>query len=46
MFHGPAGAGDWLAEALETLERRAGRDGVDRLLAANPRRILAGEEVA
>jgi protein-tyrosine phosphatase len=44
-LHGPAGAGDWLAEALDALEHRAGRDGLDRLLAANPRRILAGAEV-
>jgi protein-tyrosine phosphatase len=45
-LHGPVGAGDWLAEALEALERRAGRDGLARLLGENPRRILAGEEVA
>lgn len=45
-LHGPLGAGDWLAEALEALERRAGAAGVERLLARNPRRILAGEEIA
>ena len=33
-------------EALATLEKRAGAEALDRLLAANPRRILAGEDVA
>lgn len=45
-LHAAAGAGEWLAEGLELLERRAGRAGADRLLAANPRRILAGEALS
>jgi protein-tyrosine phosphatase len=44
-LHGPQGAGEWLAESLDALERVVGRDGVERLLSVNPRRILAGEEV-
>jgi hypothetical protein len=31
--------------ALSALERRAGTAVLERLLAVNPRRILAGEEV-
>lgn len=42
-LHAPAGAERWLGEALDALARRAGPDGVARLLDENPRRILAGE---
>jgi protein-tyrosine phosphatase len=45
-LHAPRGAEEWLPEALGVLERRAGRAAADRLLAENPRRILAGEEIA
>jgi protein-tyrosine phosphatase len=44
-LHHPEGAEDWLPEALETLERRAGRVEVERLCGTNPARILAGEEL-
>jgi protein-tyrosine phosphatase len=44
-LHRPDGVGEWLAEALAALEKRAGADGLERLLAGNPRRILAGEDV-
>jgi len=44
-LHHPEGADEWLAEALEALDRRAGAEEVERLCAVNPRRILAGEEV-
>ncbi len=45
-LHRPAGAGEWLAEALDALEKRAGEQAIGRLLGTNPRRILAGEDVA
>jgi len=45
-LHRPEGVRDWLAEALAALEKRAGSAGLERLLAENPRRILAGEDVA
>lgn len=44
-LHHAAGAEEWVPEALEALEKRAGRQGFDRLLALNPGRILAGEEL-
>lgn len=44
-LHRPLGAGEWLEPAMEALERRAGEEVLDRLLGANPRRILAGEEL-
>jgi protein-tyrosine phosphatase len=44
-LHHPEGADEWLAEALEALDRRAGAEEVERLCAINPRRILAGEEI-
>jgi protein-tyrosine phosphatase len=44
-LHRADGAHEWLDEALTLLERRTGADGIDRLLATNPRRILAGEEL-
>jgi protein-tyrosine phosphatase len=45
-LHRPDGVREWLADSLGALERRAGAGGLDRLLAENPRRILAGEDVA
>jgi protein-tyrosine phosphatase len=45
-LHQPEGARRWLEEALATLARRSGKDGLERLLSVNPRRILAGEELA
>lgn len=45
-LHRADGAAEWLAEALGLLEKRAGAEAFDRLLGANPRRILAGEDVA
>lgn len=44
-LHHPEGADEWLAEALEALEGRAGADAVERLCSVNPSRILAGEEL-
>jgi protein-tyrosine phosphatase len=45
-LHRADGAHDWLDEAIALLERRAGADGLERLLAVNPRHVLAGEELA
>lgn len=45
-LHHPDGAEEWLPEALDLLEERAGTAEVERLCAANPRRVLGGEEVA
>ncbi|HSN14541.1 MAG TPA: CpsB/CapC family capsule biosynthesis tyrosine phosphatase [Anaeromyxobacteraceae bacterium] len=45
-LHHPDGAEEWLPEALVALEKRAGSAAVDRLCGDNPRRILAGEELA
>jgi protein-tyrosine phosphatase len=45
-LHHPEGADEWLGEALETLEKRAGRRELERLCGENPRRVLAGEELA
>lgn len=44
--HGPVGVREWLGEALKTLEKRAGAGGFARLCNTNPRRIIAGEELA
>jgi len=44
-LHHAEGAEEWVPEALEALEKRAGRQGFDRLLDLHPRRILAGEEL-
>lgn len=44
-LHHPEGAEEWLPEALDALDARAGSPAVDRLCDANPRRILAGEEL-
>jgi protein-tyrosine phosphatase len=45
-LHRADGAQDWLDEALALLERRVGVDGLERLLAIHPRRVLAGEELS
>jgi protein-tyrosine phosphatase len=45
-LHRADGAREWLDESLAFLEKRAGAEGLERLLAENPRRILAGEDVA
>ncbi len=45
-LHRPEGAREWLAGALAALEKRAGLEALGRLLAVNPRRILAGEDLA
>lgn len=44
-LHHAEGAEEWVPEALEALEKKAGRAGFERLLADHPRRILAGEEL-
>jgi protein-tyrosine phosphatase len=44
-LHHAAGAHDWLGEALAALERRAGTEGLERLMGDHPRRILAGKEL-
>jgi protein-tyrosine phosphatase len=45
-LHRPDGGHEWLPEALGALEKRAGAAALDRLLGENPRRILAGEDLA
>jgi protein-tyrosine phosphatase len=45
-LHAPDGARAWVAAAIEALEDHAGREAVERLCAENPRRVLAGEELA
>jgi protein-tyrosine phosphatase len=45
-LHQPDGAQEWLEISLEALERRAGPAALERLLVSNPRRILAGLEIA
>jgi protein-tyrosine phosphatase len=45
-LHRADGAHEWLDEALAALERRAGAAGLERLMAENPRHILAGEELS
>ncbi|HEY6002379.1 MAG TPA: CpsB/CapC family capsule biosynthesis tyrosine phosphatase [Anaeromyxobacter sp.] len=44
-LHRPDGAQEWLEASLEALEKRAGAGALEELLAVNPRRILAGEEL-
>lgn len=44
-LHHPEGAEEWLPEAIDALDARAGSAVVERLCAENPRRILAGEDV-
>ncbi len=45
-LHQPLDARRWLELGLRALERRAGTDGLQRLLAENPRRIVRGEELS
>ncbi len=45
-LHRPDGVREWLDEALAALEKRAGAAALERLLAENPRRILAGGDLA
>jgi protein-tyrosine phosphatase len=45
-LHGPVEAERWVSEALEALARRAGAAEAGRLTRDNPRRVLAGEELA
>jgi protein-tyrosine phosphatase len=44
-LHHPGDARRWLEQGLERLEKRAGAEGYQRLLAENPRRIVRGEEL-
>jgi hypothetical protein len=44
-LHHPAGAEEWIPEGLDALEKRVGRQAFDQLTAANPRRVLQGEEL-
>jgi protein-tyrosine phosphatase len=46
-LHTPRGATEWLDDALTAVEKRAGGGaGLRRLCDENPRRVLAGEELA
>jgi protein-tyrosine phosphatase len=45
-LHRPEGARRWLEQGLAVLEKRAGVGGLRALCAENPRRIVAGEELA
>lgn len=45
-LHRPDGAEEWLDLALAALQKRGGAGSLERLLDANPRRILAGEDLA
>ena len=45
-LHRPDGVREWLDEAHAALEKRAVSGGLERLLGENPRRILAGEDLA
>lgn len=44
--HRPEESRRWLEASLLALEKRTGEDGLRRLCAENPRRILRGEELA
>lgn len=44
-LHHPAGAEEWIPEALDVLERRVGRKRFDELLSEHPGRVLRGEEL-
>ncbi len=44
-LHQPEEAERWLEAGLRAIEKRAGADGLRRLCAENPRRILRGEEL-
>ena len=43
--HSPVKAEAWVAAALTTLEKRAGKAQLDQLCSENPRRVVAGEEL-
>ncbi len=43
--HGPVGAREWIAGALEELRRRVGDAEFDRMMSERPGRILRGEPV-
>ncbi len=45
-LHGAEGARRWVPEALRALEKRLGAEGAGRLCRENPKRMLAGEELA
>ena len=45
-LHHPFEARRWLEQGLRALEKQAGADGLARLCAENPRRILRGEELS
>ena len=45
-LHRVDGADDWVPEAMEALEKRGGDGTLARLFDANPRRVLAGQELA
>lgn len=45
-LHHPDGAEEWLPEAIEALEERAGCAELERLCSTNPLKVLAGEELA
>jgi protein-tyrosine phosphatase len=45
-LHRPEGAEEWVPEAMEALVKRGGVETLERLFASNPRRVLAGEELA
>ncbi len=45
-LHQPEEARRWLEAGLRALEKRAGGDGLRKLCADNPRRIVRGEELA
>ncbi len=45
-LHGPAEARRWVTDALSAVEKRAGRSELQRLCGENPRRVVAGEELA
>jgi protein-tyrosine phosphatase len=44
-LHHPAGAEEWIPEALDALEKAVGRQAFDKLLSDHPRRVLLGEEL-
>ncbi len=45
-LHAPRNARRWLEDGLAAVEKRVGKAGLQRLCDENPRRILAGEEIA
>lgn len=45
-LHRADGAEEWVPEAMEALEKRGGDGTLERLLAVNPRKVLAGEEIS